>query len=152
MTENRKVLLINPRFQLTFLGLVGLLAFLFMLILFSVDLYFFWKFKTLGHALLLSSDHLIFQFLDYQESTLGKLFLTCSASILIILGTFGLAFSNRIAGPLYQLRKHMLEDAAKGKLTQVHFRKKDFFKEIAEAYNQIASMTDSGQKTSKKSE
>lgn len=53
-----------------------------------------------------------------------------------------LFFSNRLAGPLYRLSRH-LRDAAKGqKLQKIYFRHKDFFTDLNEAYNEYVDKSD----------
>ncbi len=53
------------------------------------------------------------------------------------LGIFVLAvlFSNRLAGPLYRLRRHLHEAVAGKRLQKIFFRDRDFFSDLNEAYN-----------------
>lgn len=57
--------------------------------------------------------------------------------LLLITSIEMLIYSNRIAGPIYRLRKEM-EDMANGNIGgQINFRKKDEFKELAENLNLV---------------
>jgi signal transduction histidine kinase len=97
---------------------------------------FFRKFFQRGLDLKLSSDHAFFQFLQEQQDVMNRILAVDSMLMFSIIVTLGLVFSHRIAGPLYKLHKHLLETSHKNKYSDVHFRKNDFFSEIADAYNQ----------------
>ena len=51
---------------------------------------------------------------------------------------FGLVLSNRIAGPIYRIQRHM-QEMIDGKPVPptVHLRKKDYFQEVAQTYNEL---------------
>lgn len=44
--------------------------------------------------------------------------------------------SNRIAGPIYQLKKHLNEYQNGKEYSDIQFREKDFFQELAQSVNQ----------------
>ena len=131
----RKKWLINRPFQLKVIvfgfsiGATGILS------TFLALKFFFAK----CHAALLQaglpSDHPGFAFLSSQQRYMGLVFLillffNCVISILA-----GLYLSHRVAGPLHRMKQHFLA-AASGKVpTRLHFRKHDFFQEVADAYN-----------------
>jgi nitrogen fixation/metabolism regulation signal transduction histidine kinase len=48
-----------------------------------------------------------------------------------------LIISNRFAGPLRRLHKHMQQAAERGDATSVQFRKRDYYPELAQAWNRI---------------
>lgn len=56
------------------------------------------------------------------------------------LGVFIVAiiFSNRLAGPLYRLRRHMIESAHGKTVVKLFFRQNDYFTELNHAYNELA--------------
>jgi len=132
-TNSRKVLLINPRFQLTFLGFTAALAGLVIATIYGANFYFFTKFYRLGVELKLPTDHVFFQFLHQQKNTMMTVFGVTSAVVFVTLTVLGLVFSHRIAGPLYRMQRHLQETAGRPK--PVQFRKRDFFPELADAYN-----------------
>ena len=50
---------------------------------------------------------------------------------------YGFWLSNRIAGPLFRLERHMYE-VAEGKIdSELKFREKDYVTDIAEAFNEV---------------
>ncbi len=56
------------------------------------------------------------------------------------LGVFIVAiiFSNRLAGPLYRLRRHMIESAHGKQIVKIFFRHNDYYTELNHAYNELA--------------
>lgn len=56
------------------------------------------------------------------------------------LGVFIVAvlFSNRLAGPLYRLRRHMIESARGQQIVKIFFRRNDYYTELNHAYNELA--------------
>jgi hypothetical protein len=57
-------------------------------------------------------------------------------SLLVIGGIF---LSHRVAGPLYRLQifLHQMAESKNQHLKELHFRKSDFFPELADAYNLV---------------
>lgn len=135
LPENRKIFLINPRFQLSVLGFMVGMSALAIVIFYGANAYFFYKFAQTGRALGLPPEHVFFQFLREQNRDMNWIFGITSVMVLATLSLGGLILSHRVAGPLYRLRRHM-QDVAEGRTTaDVRFRRKDFFPEIAEWYN-----------------
>ncbi|MBL7557539.1 MAG: hypothetical protein JNM24_17045 [Bdellovibrionaceae bacterium] len=54
---------------------------------------------------------------------------------------YGLYFTNRIAGPLYRLKVQMENLIAGKDVGELEFRKNDYFKELADLFNQIVKKT-----------
>jgi len=57
-----------------------------------------------------------------------------------------LLFSNRLAGPLYRLRRHMDEVTRKRPAGPVRFRKDDYFHDLQEGYNRLLESLPSDRK------
>jgi hypothetical protein len=131
----RRNFLINPKFQLSFLGYTLGVSVATIAIFYLADAYFFWKFRQLGQGLGLPSNHVFFQFLDEQKSAKDVYYAITAGVAFAFLTVCGLLLSHRVAGPLYRLRKH-LDMVAEGKtVSDVRFRKGDYFPEVADAYN-----------------
>jgi len=133
--NRRRQWLINPRFQLSFLAFSAGSAAATALIFFSASAYFFWKLDRLGETLGLPADHVFFRFVSEQRSTMTWVMLAFSLGAILFLIGAGLLMSHRVAGPLYRMQEH-LNSVAEGKVDRpLKFRQKDYFQEIAEAYN-----------------
>lgn len=135
----RRVLLINPKFQLTFLIYMIVIAATVIIVLYVANFFFFKRSFEAGRALDLPPDHIYFAYLDSQKTTMKWVFLLASGVTLVNLVFWGLYLSHRVAGPIYRLRKHMV-DLREGRTQgEVGFRKNDFFPELAESFNQHMS-------------
>ncbi len=139
----RRSFLINPKFQASFLMFMLAVALFELTAIYAANYYFFWKFQALGDSLHLASDNVFFQFLKQQKSAMNWVFIGLSVVIFLSLIIFGLVFSHRIAGPLHRLKVHFeknpIKDQKKGSYQKVKFREGDFFRELADSYNQHIS-------------
>ncbi len=133
--RKKRTLLINPRFQLTFLAWSVVMLLASIGTFYAGIHYFFFKFVRLGAIAGLPADHVIFQFLDAQKTQMNQIFIWTSVAAALILVAGSLWISHRVAGPLHRLRSHM-DLMADGKtLDEVKFRKHDFFPELANSCN-----------------
>lgn len=131
----RKIILINPAFQLRVLLFFGGISVVTILSFYGAIEYFFYKFNLLGSELGLPPTHIFFQFINDQQNLMRVIFLLISALVLTFLIASGLMLSHRVAGPLYRLNKYLNQIADGQPVTPVAFRKKDFFQELATATN-----------------
>jgi nitrogen fixation/metabolism regulation signal transduction histidine kinase len=113
---NRK-LVVNPRLQ------IGIMAY------------------TIAFITLVDSINLYCQtFLINNEVSSGMRVLMTSGVIFVTFVSaivFGMILTNRIAGPIYRLRRHMSEVADGQHTLPINFRKNDYFSEIIPEYNKI---------------
>jgi methyl-accepting chemotaxis protein len=140
-SNKRKVFLINPRFQLSFMAWMVGISFVVIATFYAANWWFFRKFWEQGQALGLPPDHVFFEFLRDQRHEMDWIFVGTAAVAFVAVCLIGLVLSHRVAGPLYRLHKHM-KDVADGKTTEeVRFRTKDHFLELSDAFNaQLARM------------
>lgn len=134
--NRRSALLINPKFQISFLIYTASIAAITAAIFYGAIYYFFWKFRTMGAAVGLPSDHVFFRFLLEQQTSLNWCWFIVSILAVTVIIVSGMYLSHRVAGPIHHLQEHM-EKIAKGESAgEVQFRKQDYFPELADAYNQ----------------
>lgn len=136
MTTERKTLLINRKFQLTFLGYMLIMAAVTIAIIYASNTYFFWMFVELGQSMNLPADHAFFQFLTEQRNSMNWVFLVTALIVMGAMIVGGLILSHRVAGPLHRLDRHMKKVARGSETHEVRFRKGDFFQELARSYNE----------------
>lgn len=139
----RTTLIINPRFQMIFLTFMIATSFFIIFEVYLANSYFFWKFQQLGENLHLTPDNIFFQFLRQQKNSMNWIFVALSVTVFVSLTILGLIFSHRIAGQIHHLKTHLLKSAKTGTLETIKFRKRDFFHEIATAYNAMVSKMNS---------
>ncbi|MGE0763550.1 MAG: hypothetical protein AB7N80_09765 [Bdellovibrionales bacterium] len=113
-----RTFLINKRMQLTFL-------------MYSVFLAMVVSVTNFCFQLLMANSETVPTPIDLSVVALSMMF------IFTVVIFFGLYLTNRIAGPLFRLQRHM-ESVASGQTTEpLAFRKKDYFSDIIEPYNKI---------------
>lgn len=135
--NNRKVYLINPRFQWRFIGFMMIVSFAGIFILFSSNLLFFRQMNQEALEAGIAANNPFFDFISEQSGLLTKIYLVSSLVAFVVIMSFGLFYSHRIAGPLYQLNKKMKSIAEGGEIEEVHFRKNDLFLELEDSFNKM---------------
>lgn len=136
LPSRRKRWLINPAFQLSFLGYTVGVSFVVGAIYYGATRYFFAEFASQAVEAGIPPGHIFFVFLDSQRATMDALFIISSVLILGVLTGLGLYLSNRVAGPIHNAQEYLLRVAAGQETGSLRFRKKDYFHELAEAINE----------------
>ena len=134
---HRKKYIINPKFQYFMLGFSLFQSFVTIGIIYVLNMRFFDNFKLMGQQANIPENHIYFQFLKEQQTymshALVEVCLLISASLIVSV----VVLSHRNAGPIYRITKHMNEISDGKELSDVHFRKKDFFPELAQTFNRM---------------
>lgn len=103
---------------------------------YSAIYYFFWKFRTLGANVRLNHEHIFFKFLEQQQHTMNWVWFCVGLFSILIISLSGLILSHKVAGPLFKLHTHMKSVAQGETLQNISFRERDYFLEVAQAYNE----------------
>lgn len=133
--NRRKVYMINPHFQYSFIIFASVIGFISLCIFYFAILYFFWSFEKRGIALGIPANHIFFRFIDEERSTMNLIFVIASVLVLLTTSIGALMLSHRVAGPIYHLKKHLIQIASDKKLKPLKFRNGDFFLELEETFN-----------------
>ncbi len=131
----RRRYLINARFQVAFMGYMGVIAGLVLAILYGANRYFFWRLAEYGLKSGLPRENVYFQFLADQASFMNSVFLFTAFAVLGVVIIAGLWISHRIAGPIYHALVFLDELAAGREFKPIRFRSRDHFPELADALN-----------------
>ena len=140
-SQNRKKssLLINPRFQWTLIGYTAFVATLILISIYGLISFGFHEFGQIGTLAGLPPDHIYFQFIEMQKATFNRVILSIAVVVGFILLVGGLFISHRIAGPIYRMQKELqsMSEENPVELRPIHFRKGDFFPELAATFNSL---------------
>lgn len=131
----RKVILIDPKFQLSIINYVTLLFFAVLVIFYSVNMYFLYTLKQKGIAAGLPANSEYFFFLEDSTRLMNVFFFSSAFMVLILIYYFGLRLSHRIAGPIYKIGITIDEILSKDEAKEIRLRKNDYFKELAAKLN-----------------
>jgi methyl-accepting chemotaxis protein len=133
-TYRRRILLINRPFQLRFSAYVGgwvvALCFIYPLIIANLFDYF-------ARYITMDPTHGDIGMIYSTRRGVIGLLITTEVVFLALTFLLSLFMSHRIAGPLYKLRKTLVEFSKGGFDRKLYFRKKDFFPELADDFNQM---------------
>ncbi|MBI3557504.1 MAG: hypothetical protein HY074_14665 [Deltaproteobacteria bacterium] len=131
----RRKLLINEHFQLHFIGFTAVISLAACVFFYVASSYFFMTYHEYAVEVGLRPSDPFFRVLYNMEMLLTHIFIGTSVGVLLVSIVGGLIFSHRVAGPMYRMRRH-LEAVARGETwANVGFRKKDYFEDVAVAYN-----------------
>lgn len=128
-------LLINPKFQLKFIGYFIGLFLISTISLYSTTFIFFYRFKEKALNVGIPEGHIFFKFIGNQQHDLDMLFLGLAVFNFFLLMGVGFVISHRIAGPIYKLKtqlSHISKESADIKL-----RETDFFQELEPLVNEL---------------
>ena len=132
----RRKLLINEHFQLHFIAFTAGISLGACIFFYIASSYFFMKYHEYAVEVGLRPSDPFFRVLYNMEMMLTNIFVGTAAAVLLVSVIGGLLFSHRVAGPMYRLRKHF-EAVARGETwSNVNFRNKDYFSDVADAYNE----------------
>lgn len=133
--NNRKKLLIEPAFQISFLKFTGAILLVVGTIFYLATAFFFHNFRKLGAEMGMGADHIFFQFLETQETRMNAIVLISLVVTSAVFLLWSLYVSNKIAGPIYRLKKELSDHIENGTQKDIAFRKGDYFTELAELVN-----------------
>lgn len=131
--------IINPAFQYRFILYFIFIGLISLGIFYAANLFFFRKLMAEGFQLGLPATHVYFQLLNSQKTLMNQIFLITSVIFFFVISLIGVFISHRIAGPIYKMTKSLNQISNINDLNEIHFRKRDFFKELSEAFNRFSS-------------
>jgi hypothetical protein len=137
LKDRRKKILINPDFQIKFVGFFITFFLLNFLIIVGVIIFTFNKFHEMGSSINLPPDSVFFEFLRNQQNELLLLILGATLVSTVIAFIGGLYLSHRVAGPIYNICKQL--DSIKKGIPVISVRKDDFFQELPKSINNYLS-------------
>lgn len=136
----RRILFINPKFQLRFsfyvISWICALSFIYPTLIYEL-------YDSFTRYLARDPNGPMTSLLKENRENMIFWLVTMQVFFLSLTFFISVFLSHRIAGPLYKLSK-ALNDLRNGKLNKIYFRKFDHFKELAEEYNYaVESVRDS---------
>lgn len=137
--NRRKVYLINPRFQYSFIIFSMTVGLLSLCVFYFAILYFFWTFEQRGLSLGIPIDHIFFRYIQEERQYMNFIFSIASVLVLIITSIGALILSHKVAGPLHQLNEMLNKMINQKKFMPVKFREGDFFMELEVSINKLLS-------------
>jgi hypothetical protein len=133
----RKIILIEPKFQFSVINYVTMLFAFVMVVFYLVNVFLFYTLKQKGIEAGLPLNSEYFVFIEKTSHLMGLFYFVASFIVLMFIYFFGLRLSHRIAGPIFKINMVIKESIEKQVPVKIKLRKSDYFKEHAEAVNQL---------------
>ncbi len=127
--------LINPRFQFKFVAYQCLIAFLIIFTVYFSNFYFFNKFRKTAMQMGMPPGHVFYKFLSLQKMAMDGILIYTFLGAFLIIFIMGIFTSHKLAGPMFNLRRYLLNLENNVDLRPLSFRSTDYFREIADACN-----------------
>lgn len=131
--------LINPKFQFRFL-------FVFMAIILCTQIFTyiqvtgtFHQFYNVIEGQSIPANEPFLVALQAETLHLYVVMASTSVLVLIVAGLVGVVLTHKLAGPLFRLKNQMDQIEAGAEITDVKFRKDDFYPELADSFNRMMS-------------
>ena len=132
----RKRWLLFPNFQMRVILFGVTVGTCCLVFTYLANTFLFWRSRAALLEAGVPGAHPVFFFLTQQQRLMGFTFFLVMGLAVISSVIIGTLFSHRIVGPLYRLREYLIA-TAKGKTPQrLELRDKDYFQDLAEAYNE----------------
>lgn len=131
----RRRYIVNPKFQWRLIAFVLLTAIGICSLFFLAIRHNFQQDKELGLVIGLPEDHIYFEHLNLMQTDLTYAFLAVCAILLLVVFSVTLAFSFRVAGPVYRMTQDLHSYKDDNLLNPIQFREYDYFPELADAFN-----------------
>src|SRR6185295_4449825 len=107
-------------------------------VFYAAHAYVFWRLAQIGKGIGLQEGHVYYVMLSEQRLASDLVFAFLAVLSIVIVITFGIELSHRIAGPIHRLKNELFQVSQGKDLTEIKFREKDFFPDLADAYNDFA--------------
>lgn len=135
--NRRKIFLINPKLQYSFLGFSLLMSLISIAVFYIATLYLFWNFEQTGYSVGIPEGHIFYRFIGDQRSLMNIILLIAAPLITLVTCYIGIKLSNRVAGPIHNMTKHLKELNETGEIRDVKFRENDYFIELENEFNKF---------------
>ena len=137
--KKRTVFLIDPKFQWTVIAYFSAMIAAILTTIYAFFYLGFMRFRQFGLEAGLPKDNIYFHFIHMQEELFLKVVIAISIVVGLMLIFGGIYISQKIAGPIYRLKKELnsMSEDPHPELKAINFRKGDFFMEVPVAFNKL---------------
>ena len=136
LNNKRRIVLINPNFQLRIIGYFSSIA-LLIVGAFYLGFYFFVYTMTKQVAEMdFNNNHQLFnKIIEQQVANANTIIIFVSIVVVVFLMIMGMVISHRIAGPIYRICSVLSTCQKKSDFQDIQLRDGDYFPELAEQIN-----------------
>ena len=137
MRPMRKQYLVNTRLQLTLILGANALAIISALLLITLMYYGQTHLENYVTGLNIAPGHPALQYIAEQQKQFERMAILVVLVQLLVFNVTALLLSHRLAGPLFRLERHLKTVGEGGEPADVHFRKGDLYRQLADECNKV---------------
>ncbi len=138
MKKIRSRYLLNPKFQLSSVGLhiaIGLIA---IGVIYYQNHYLFEKLTGLNTRNF-EDDPYLMQLILNEQSSMNHTFMWTALAVILINSIGGVFLSQKVAGPIHRIHSHIENYLEGKKVSKLKFREHDYFPELADSIENLIS-------------
>lgn len=131
----RKILLVNPKFQFSFMKHSLLMTAVVLTTFYLFKIYIFWEIKDTAFATGIPHGHDFVGLLDDRSFVVDMSFLFLGVNVVFFIIGWSLWLSHRVAGPVHRIRNEIKKIVDGQPLQRIGIRDQDYFHELKDSVN-----------------
>lgn len=133
--HERKILLVNPRFQFSFMSHTLLMTILVLLTVYVFKIYMLWDLKDAAINAGIPTSHEFISMIEHRSIMVDVGFIILSVLLIVFMLGWTLWVSHRVAGPIHRIRNEIKKIIDGQPLQRIGIRDHDYFHELKESVN-----------------
>jgi len=131
----RKILLVNPKFQFSFMKHSMLMTAIVLITFYLFKIYIFWEIKDTAFATGIPHNHDFISLIDDRSFVVDMSFLILAVNIVLFMLGWSLWVSHRVAGPIHRIRNEIKKIIDGQPLQRIGIRDHDYFHDLKDSVN-----------------
>lgn len=131
----RRILLIDPKFQFSFMKHSFFMTVLVLGIVYFFKIYIMWQIKDAAYQTGIPHNHEFISMLDERSFVIDVTFSLVAIYVLGLITAWGLWLSHRVAGPVYRIRNEIKKIVEGEPLNRISIRDHDYFHDLKDSIN-----------------
>ncbi len=132
---SRKILLVNPSFQFSFMRHSILMTIVALTIFYIFKIYIFWELKDIALSTGISPDHDFISLIDNRNYVIDLSFVVLAANLGLMMLGWALWVSHKVAGPIHRIRNEIKKIIDGQSINRINIRDHDYFHELKDSVN-----------------
>lgn len=131
----RKILLINPKFQFSFMKHSLLMTLVVLITFYLFKVYIVWEIKDIAFATGIPKSHDLIGLLNDRSYVIDMSFIVLAINVAFFILAWALWVSHRVAGPIHRIRNEIKKIIDGQALQRISIRDHDYFHDLKDSVN-----------------
>tara|TARA_R110002049_G_C8883689_1_gene540156 strand:+ start:111 stop:548 length:438 start_codon:yes stop_codon:yes gene_type:complete len=132
---SRKILLVNPKFQFSFMKHSILMTVAALATFYLFKVYMFWELKDIALSTGISPDHDFISLIDNRNYVIDMSFVVLAIVVGFLMTGWALWVSHKVAGPIHRIRNEIKKIIDGQPLQRINVRDHDYFHDLKDSVN-----------------